>query len=516
MPLRSQAGQGRLQAKMARYIAFAVVVSLVVSGASIIVYRYFSMRLALELSARHFAGLVSGPLAQAADFYGDAGLEDPLMSRFANLLQLNEDIERIEIVRMNGLVAFSASREEVRIWPARGSVLGSEDLGLVGTFETRKGNAERVRIDGKTVYRVVVPGDESGQFYSPSIVAIFSYDRVRNQFQREIVFMLAALALGLVVTQRVSVALARGITSNLAVLQTGVRRIRSGRLSERVNIRSGDEVQELADAFNEMTENLQQTIGRLRRANLELQALDQAKVDLVANVSHELRTPLTALKGFLELLDEGELGSLGKEAQRAVKVCRRNVDRLAFRVEDLVQLSQMENAWPEDLQAGPVDLVRLISTVSDIYEVRIRSKGLQFSLESGADLPKVVGNPEQLERVILNLLDNAVKFTPEGGTVSVGVEECDHDGREGVLVRVADSGIGIPAHELVRVFDRFHQVDQTIRRRFGGMGLGLSLVHHIVESHRGVVWVESEVGVGATFFLWLPCYSEDEERDHGL
>jgi len=490
---------------MASYIAFAVVVSLVVSGTGITLYRYYSMRRALEASARHFAGLVGTPLAQAADFYGGAGLENPLMSRVASVMQLNQDIERLEIIRKNGLVAFSASREEIRIWPSPGAVLAPEDLGLGGSIEAGNPVAERTRIDGKTVYRVVVPGDESEGLYSTSMVAIFSYDRVRQQLWRGIVLMLAALALGLVLTQRVSVVLARGITSNLAILQTGVRRIRSGRLSERVNIRSGDEVQELADAFNEMTENLQQTIARLRRANVELQALDQAKADLVANVSHELRTPLTALKGFLELLDEGELGGLGKEAQRAVKVCRRNVDRLTFRVEDLVQLAQMENAWPEDPVTEPVDLAELISTVSEIYEVRIRSKGLQFSLVPGVDLPEVMGNIEQLERVILNLLDNAVKFTPEGGTLSVGVEECDHEGRAGVLIRVADSGIGIPPHELVRVFDRFHQVDQSIRRRFGGMGLGLSLVQHIVESHRGVVWVESEIGVGATFFVWLPC-----------
>ena len=489
---------------MARHIAFAVVVSLVVGTSGLVFYRYHSSRQALEASARHFAALVSVPLAQVADMYGEPGLRDPLMTRVAPLLLLNQDVEKLEVFREGGSLAFSASHEEIMVWPIGSSGPSAVDLGLLGEPKPRVGDAERVRIDGRKIYRVVIPGDEGGQSYALSLVATFNYDRVHQQLRRGLLMMIFALALGLVVTERVATFLAKSITRNLADLQTGVRRIRAGRLDERVDIQSGDEIEELAVAFNDMTEDLQQTIGRLRQANLELQALDQVKVDLVANVSHELRTPLTALKGFLELLDEGELGELSDEANRAVGVCRRNVDRLALRVEDLVQLSQLEKAWPEDLAAKPVDLVQLISMVSEIYEARIRSKGLLFSFEASSDLPEISGNVEQIERVLLNLLDNAVKFTPDGGTVVITAEECDHEGREGLLVRVVDSGIGIPANELVRVFDRFHQVDQSIRRRFGGMGLGLSLVHHIVESHGGVVWVESESGAGATFFVWFP------------
>jgi two-component system phosphate regulon sensor histidine kinase PhoR len=142
---------------------------------------------------------------------------------------------------------------------------------------------------------------------------------------------------------------------------------------------------------------------------------------------------------------------------------------------------------------------------AEIYGARVRTKSLTMTFDVPDALPEVIGNDEQIERVVANLVDNAVKFTPDGGSVSIGLEECDHEGREGVLLRVADTGIGIPSSELVRVFDRFHQVDPSIRRRFGGMGLGLSLVQHIVESHRGVVWAESEVGEGSTFFVWFPC-----------
>ena len=129
---------------------------------------------------------------------------------------------------------------------------------------------------------------------------------------------------------------------------------------------------------------------------------------------------------------------------------------------------------------------------------------MDFVIEVQPDLHTVEANPEQIERVFLNLLDNAVKFTPHGGTVLATAEACNHEEREGVLVRIQDSGVGIPHSELVRIFDRFYQVDPSSRRRFGGMGLGLSLVRSIVEAHRGSVWAESEEGVGSTFFVWLP------------
>lgn len=496
--------RGRLQAKLARSIALAVVVSLVVSTAGIVLYRASSMRRSLEVSARHFSLLVSAPLTQMVIMYGPDGTEDPLENRIASLFQLNQDVVSMEIVRDDGVSVFKVSRNGIgdRSNERGGVVLN--DFGLHHRVASDVQRAQRLRVGGRTVYRVVVPGFSADPAYGLSLVANFSYERVNQQLRRGAFLLLLALSLGLLVTHRVSVALARGITRNLADLQVGVRRIRAGRLDERVEIHSDDEIEELAEAFNEMTEDLQQSIGRLRRVNRELQALDQVKVDLVANVSHELRTPLTALKGFLELLGDGELGPLEPEAHRAVTVCRRNVDRLTLRVEDLVALAQMEKSWQDSAPSEPFDLIPLITLVVETYEVRMRSKGLRLVLETPAALPIIVGDAEQIERVIINLLDNAVKFTPEGGAVSISVEECDHDEREGVLIRVVDSGIGIPTSELVRVFDRFHQVDPSIRRRFGGMGLGLSLVHHIVESHHGVVWAESEDGAGASFFVWLP------------
>jgi signal transduction histidine kinase len=401
-------------------------------------------------------------------------------------------------------LAISADRDELQIWSRDAAAPRLDTIGLDTETVLQQSGSQRVHRDGRRVYRVVVSGGTPEWKLDLSLIAIFNYQRLYRQLARDALLLFFATAFGLVIAERVSVLLARGVTKGLSELQSGVRKIRAGQLDVRVNVASDDEVQELAEAFNRMTEDFQSSIARLRRANQELQALDQVKVDLVANVSHELRTPLTALKGFLELLDDGELGPVEETAKRAVTVCRRNVDRLALRVEDLVQLSQMEKTWPAEPSVDAIDLSELIGMILEIYEVRLRAKVLSLSVDVAKGLPEVVGNNEQIERVFINLLDNAVKFTPEGGSIHVGAEECDHEGRSGVLIRVADSGIGIPESELLRIFDRFHQVDPSVRRRFGGMGLGLALVQHIVDTHDGVVWAESSPGEGARFFVWLP------------
>jgi signal transduction histidine kinase len=309
------------------------------------------------------------------------------------------------------------------------------------------------------------------------------------------------------------VKLAGGITRDVDRLRAGVMRIQDGRLEERVSIHSRDEIQELADAFNLMADELVATIRQLREANRELETLDQTKADLVANVSHELKTPLTALRGYLELMSEGGLGTVSDEANKAVMVCRKNVERLSLRVEELVQLSHLDRFTALDSAREEMDLKAILEGVVDTFRPRMEGSGVRFVLQVQPELQTIDANPEQIERVFLNLLDNAVKFTPQGGTVVVLAESSDHEQRNGVLVRIQDSGVGIPPTELIRIFDRFYQVDPSSRRRFGGMGLGLSLVRSIVEAHDGAVWAESEENVGSTFFVWLPDADSPRPQD---
>jgi signal transduction histidine kinase len=504
----------RLQTRIARHIAFAVVVSLVLSALVLVVFRHHSVRRNMERSARTYASLVSEPLANIVGFLGSSG-KGLLDQQVAQLRELNEDVERLEIVDVRGYVVLRAEGGNVTLYGDGIEAPAITDRELLRAISGLDPTADRVTEPaGDRAYRVVAPVVKQWGEHVYSLVGTFSYANVDRQLRSSLWLSALILGLGLALAHWVSVALASGITRDVERLRAGVQRIQEGRLDERVSVHSRDEIEELSDAFNLMADELLTTIRQLRDANRELETLDQTKADLVANVSHELKTPLTALRGYLELMTDGGLGQFSEEAQRAVMVCRKNVQRLSLRVEELVQLSRLDRFTALDSVREEVDLRPILEGVIDTFKPRLEEGRFDVVLNFEPTVPPVEASPEQVERIFLNLFDNAVKFTTSGGTVVLGVEACDHEEREGVLVRIQDSGVGIPHSELTRIFDRFHQVDPSSRRRFGGMGLGLSLVRSIVEAHRGFVWAESEEGIGSTFFVWLP-QSDGGLHPHG-
>ena len=493
----------RLRTTIARYIAFAVVVTLAISAATLTWLRHRATRAEREHAARVFTTLVGPQVVESAQLFRSTGAQ-VLRRRLDRIMEMHPDLISLEVVDVEGRLVMRAERTELVTYadesnaPSVGaglldSVQGSDTVSDV-ISHPRAGRA----------FRVVSPVIEEWGRHTYSLVAEFNDHGLDRQLTASLVIVGAMLIVGLLLADRVSVVLARSITSGVERLQRGARRIQEGDLEHRVEVRSNDEIQDLAESFNDMADKLRQTIERLREANRELEKLDQTKADLVANVSHELKTPLTALRGYLELLQNGELGALDERARKAIEICQRNVLRLALRIEELVQLSQLEQREWEELTMETVSIERVLQTAVETLQPRYSERGVECGLEIAPGLPPMWASRDQLERVFLNLLDNAAKFIEGGGAVHVSIERDDREDREGVLIRVADTGVGIAEHEQLRIFDRFYQVDPSVRRRHGGLGLGLSLVRAIVEAHRGVVWVESEVGRGSTFFVWLP------------
>jgi signal transduction histidine kinase len=239
--------------------------------------------------------------------------------------------------------------------------------------------------------------------------------------------------------------------------------------------------------------------ARLKEAAEDLKAVDKAKSRFFANLSHELRTPLTMIYAPLEaLLEEGSETS---EAQREqLELSRRNVVRLLRVVDDLLELSRLESDSLR-LRTGPVDLGRLAADLGERAEPLARRKRIAVRVDAEVGAALIVqGDETQLERVLLNLITNALKFTEEGGSIRVRVEERG----EGVRVAVIDTGIGIPSDQIGRIFDRFYQVEGSRTRRAGGTGIGLALAREVVELHGGKIEAESEVGKGTTIAVWLP------------
>jgi len=503
---RLRRGAPRLRRRIAASIALAVLATLMLSGIGLVLSKRRSLLDTMEASARTYAGLIALPLARLAEEYRASGFER-LRSRLGHLMALNSEVERLAVVDVEGRVVLEATRDAVRTAPVGRALERIEDPELLAAVRSLEISARRTQVGGRRVYRVVAPCVEEWGRHAYSLVASFGYERVNRAVLEAIATTSGFLLLGLVVAYLASVPLARNISQHLEQLHEGVLRIARGEFNERVEIRSGDEIEDLANAFNAMARDLHRTVGELRRAYGELLSLDRAKEDLLANVSHELKTPLTALRGYLELLADGQLGPLEPRAERAVEVCQRNLRRLTVRIEEMMMVARVHRGMilPAD---EPVALGQVIDTAVETLLPRIERKRLYCSLSLPPDLPQVHGSVEHLERVFLNLVDNAIKFTPEEGFIRISAEVAGHGGREGVLVRVADSGVGIPKDKLDRVFDRFYQVDPSSSRAHGGMGLGLALVRTIVEAHGGAVWAESDEGRGATFSVWLPLRRE--------
>lgn len=225
---------------------------------------------------------------------------------------------------------------------------------------------------------------------------------------------------------------------------------------------------------------------------------DSLRREFVANVSHELRTPISVIQGFVETLKDGAW----KDEQRApefLDAVHRHARRLAAIVEDLLQLSRLESAGqlvkPSWIDAGP-----FLDRIRDEFEPLAERKQQNFSVDLDPEIEEFRADPDLLERAVGNLVDNAIKYTPDGGEVHVTVRST----RSGVAIEVADTGIGIPESDCTRVFERFYRVDKSRSREMGGTGLGLAIVKHIMQLHGGNVSVQSQVGSGSTFTVSLP------------
>lgn len=230
----------------------------------------------------------------------------------------------------------------------------------------------------------------------------------------------------------------------------------------------------------------------------DIKKLEKIRKDFVANVSHELRTPVTVIKGYSETLLGGVLETDPARARRFLEVIYNHSERLASLIADLLTLSELESG-KLTMELSPVAIEGTVIQVVRLLEQNARDKGVQLILGDMREAPRILADRGRLEQVLINLIDNGIKYTPAGGSVTVSVI----DAGPMVKVEVKDTGIGIPDKDLPRIFERFYRVDEARSRDAGGTGLGLSIVKHIIQLHGGTVAVESNPGKGSTFSFTL-------------
>lgn len=247
----------------------------------------------------------------------------------------------------------------------------------------------------------------------------------------------------------------------------------------------------------------------------ELKQLERTRRDFVANVSHELRTPLTAIRGYAETLRQ-RLPDDPQQTRKFLAIIERHAERLTRLTEDLLALSDLELGRAA-LRRVPAAVAPAVEAAVEVVRDKAEHGGVEVCRELAPDLPPLWGDPDRIEQVLVNLLDNAVKFTPPGGrvTISARLAEPPHgDSTEStagrwIAICVADTGAGVPKHHLHRLTERFYRVDQARSRELGGTGLGLAIVKHIVQAHGGALRLESEVGHGTQVYAYLPAADVD-------
>ena len=366
---------------------------------------------------------------------------------------------------------------------------GFYDVGNAGTYWLRA--ALNAFSSFHAMTGVYASGIYSGDQLSGVLVYISGvqeiYESLRDIQLRILLWLLVVASAVLLV----NVFVLRTITRPISELNEGISRMSKGDLSARVNVRGKNEFAGLASAFNSMSERLEQ--------------LDNSRNQFVSNASHELKTPLSTMKILIETLlyqdpiDPGMtkefLGDINKE-----------IDRLNRIVSDLLTLVNIDSGAMR-LKLEDLDIAALMQVQVRRLTPLARENGIELECSTGAPL-MVNGDPLKLQQVIYNVIDNAIKYTPRGGEVRCTVSR---SGKMAIL-RIADTGEGIPADDLPHIFDRFYRVDKARSRETGGTGLGLSIVKQIVLSHGGTITPESTLGKGTTFTIQLPLAAKKAEE----
>jgi signal transduction histidine kinase len=294
--------------------------------------------------------------------------------------------------------------------------------------------------------------------------------------------LLVAAAAAFVAAVIVSSFTARRIVQPIQAMTQASRRIAAGDYRDRVETPGQDELADLAGSFNRMAAALEQT--------------EQRRLELIGNVAHELRTPLSSIRSLMEGLVDGVLPA---EAETFLDV-QREVSRLQRLVQDLEELSRAE-AGQLALEMQPVSLPDLLATAVTRLQSQFDDKEVSLTLDIAPDLPDIQADPTRLVQVLLNLLGNALQYTPAGGRVTVSAWRQ----RQELFVSVKDSGVGLAAEHLPHIFERFYRVDKSRSRTGGGSGIGLTIAKRLVEMHGGRIWASSDgPDQGSAFTFSLP------------
>lgn len=287
---------------------------------------------------------------------------------------------------------------------------------------------------------------------------------------------------------------ARRFSDSIKKLCTAAELISSGDVDHRVDIDSDDELGLLARAFNDMVSK--KVVSELEEANKKLSKLDRMKSEFVADVSHEFKNPLAIIKESMALIGDGSIGEINQQQRQVLESGKKTVDRLIRLVSNLLDLSKMEFGKVE-IKRERIDMLALVEDLLYGYRMQITKKDIRLMKHFHVGSGVAWADRDRISQVILNLLDNAIKYSPHGGEIGIRMAESTNE----ILFEISDHGKGIPKENFDKLFSKFERIDTEKQE---GTGLGLSIAKEIIEQHKGRIWVESGVGIGSRFIFTIP------------
>ena len=374
------------------------------------------------------------------------------------------------------------------------------DKALHGTLTENQVQWQERDVQSFAVYYACEPIHDNGQPGTQVVGMLFAMTPVQysnasisSHFLKsvDLAILITGLAIALIVII-FSLFLARGLTKPLKSLTTAVERMQSGDYTQRVEPpNSQDEIGHLSHAFNAMAGTIETDVTELRRQ-------DELRRDLIANIAHDLATPLTSVQGFSEALADDVITN-AQARQETAQLIGREVQRLRRLVSDIQNMTSLE-AGRLHLDLAPLDLYTLVNETLDVVGFECEQVGIMVRNEMSPGMPLVLADSDRITQVLLNLVDNARRHTPAGGTITIGATPEE----QRLTVWISDTGTGINPADLPHIFERFYRADRSRTTTTGGSGLGLAIVKAIITAHNGTIRAESQPGRGTRITFTLP------------
>jgi len=427
--------------------------------------------------------------------------QEALEEIFHMLMVINPGIEIYLLDPGGRVLAYSApqgkvKRKRVDLGPLRRWLDGDMTIPLLGD-DPRDPDRKKVF----TAARIPEQGKLEGYLYV--ILGGEIYDSVVQKLKGSYIiqlsaWMISASLLFALVAGLILFAVLTGRLKRLANVMDGFRRGETGKpigLPVKKSERSGDEIDRLGSTFKAMAERIEDQMEELRKS-------DALRRELIANVSHDLRTPLATLQGYIETLLIKENHLTEEERRHYLEIATRHCQRLSKLVSELLELAKLDS-YEIRLQREPFNLSELVQDVVQKFQLRAEEKQIHIVTDFEKGMPFANADIGLIERVLENLMENAIHYTPQGGSIRLLLTP----GREDISVQVSDTGPGIPNEELPHIFNRFYQLDKSRKGEEGHSGLGLAITKRILELHDRSVEVRSSPGTGTTFTFHIPVFN---------